>query len=122
MAAPSAKKCDRVNVFVSEKFGGWQEVCLGILSEKYDAANKKFPAVNEILDAVKSSSLAQQADFKNVMKMVMPFIKFKIDETIAVGPSALSLRLIFDEIAILNENKAFITRVCGIKELNMFAA
>ena len=53
---------------------------------------------------MKGSSLASQADFKNVMKMVMPFIKFKIDETHVVGTSALSLRLIFDETAILKEN------------------
>jgi leucyl-tRNA synthetase len=47
-------------------------VCLGILAETFDAAAGTFPPVAEILDAVKGSSLAAQADFKNVMKMVGP--------------------------------------------------
>jgi len=119
---PAAKTCHCVNVFISEQFGGWQEVCLGILAETFDAAAGTFPPVAEILDAVKGSSLAAQADFKNVMKMVMPFIKFKMDETGVVGAGALSLRLVFDEAAILTENMGYILRVCGLQALGVFSA
>lgn len=93
--------CTRADFFVAEKFGGWQEVCLGILSEKFNATDRTFPPVGELLEAVKGSSLAQQADYKNVLKMVMPFLKFKMDEAIVAGASALDVRLIFDETGVL---------------------
>jgi leucyl-tRNA synthetase len=109
-------------VFVAEKFGGWQEVCLGILAEKYDASANAFPPVNEVLDAVKASELSKDANFKNVMKMVMPFIKFKQDEAKAVGEDALSVRLIFDEAGVLNENAAFIAKACGLKAFAVFSS
>lgn len=46
---PAAKTCERADVFISEQFGGWQEICLGILSDTYDAAFKTFPPMNELL-------------------------------------------------------------------------
>jgi leucyl-tRNA synthetase len=119
---PPIKTCDAAHVFVAEKFGGWQEVCLGILAEKYDASANAFPPVNEVLDAVKASELSKDANFKNVMKMVMPFIKFKQDEAKAVGEDALSVRLIFDEAGVLNENAAFIAKACGLKAFAVFSS
>ena len=89
---PPPKVCERVDFFVAEKFGGWQEVCLGILADKF--VDGDFPAVNEILDAVKASPLAEDANFKNVMKMVMPFVKFKMNEAKMAGADALGVLLV----------------------------
>ena len=117
---PPPKVCERVDFFVAEKFGGWQEVCLGILADKF--VDGDFPAVNEILDAVKASPLAEDANFKNVMKMVMPFVKFKMNEAKVAGADALGVRLIFDEAGVLRENADFVARVCGLKSIGVFTA
>ena len=118
---PPPKVCDRVDFFVAEKFGGWQEVCLGILADVY-GADGTFPPVSDILEKVKASPLAQEADFKNVMKMVMPFVKFKMNEAAVAGRDALGVRLIFDEAGVLRENAEYVARVCGLKEVGVFAA
>ena len=119
---PAAKVCDRADVFIAGEFGGWQAVCLGILADKFDAAAKTFPPVNELLDAVKASPLAEQADFKNVLKMVMPFLKFKMTEAQTVGADALATKLVFDEAGVLTENMDFVLRSCGLKELRVLRA
>ena len=105
--------CDRADVFIAGEFGGWQAVCLGILADKFDAAAKTFPPINELLDAVKASPLAEQADFKNVLKMVMPFLKFKMTEAQTVGAEALNDTLVFDEAGVLTENMDFV-KACGL--------
>ena len=114
--------CDRADVFIAGEFGGWQAVCLGILADKFDAAAKTFPPINELLDAVKASPLAEQADFKNVLKMVMPFLKFKMTEAQTVGAEALATKLVFDEAGVLTENMDFVLRSCGLKELRVLRA
>ena len=121
-APPAAKVCDRADVFIAGEFGGWQAVCLGILADKFDAAAKTFPPINELLDAVKASPLAEQADFKNVLKMVMPFLKFKMTEAQTVGAEALATKLVFDEAGVLTENMDFVLRSCGLKELRVLRA
>ena len=68
---------------------------------------------------VKSSELAADANFKNVMKMVMPFIKFKMDEANLAGASALNTKLMFDEQAVLTENIDFIKRAVGVSEIKI---
>ena len=121
-AAAAPKTCDRADVFIAETFGGWQAVCLGILDDAFDDDAKAFPPANELLDAVKRSELATQADFKNVLKMVMPFFKFKMAEATQVGRDALSVRLIFDEARVLEENRAYVLKACGLKELRVRSA
>ena len=106
-------------IVVASEFVGWRAVCLNILSELYDAKAKSFPPVPEILEKVKGSELAADANFKNVMKMVMPFIKFKMDETALVGASALRLKSIFDEMSVLNENVDFIKRALNVPEVTI---
>ena len=46
----------------------------------------------------------------NALKLVMPFLKFKKDETLAVGPEALDVKLPFDELQVLQENVDLIKR------------
>ena len=56
------------------------------------------------------------------MKMVMPFFKFKMAEATQVGRDALSVRLIFDEARVLEENRAYVLKACGLKELRVRSA
>jgi leucyl-tRNA synthetase len=121
-ATGAPKVCRAANVFVAGAFAGWRATCLAILREKFDAAAVAFPPAAEILDAVKSSELARSADFKNVMKQVMPFVKFKMTEAQAIGAGALNDTLAFDETAILTENVEHIMKVCDLREVRVLAA
>jgi leucyl-tRNA synthetase len=96
-------------IFVAEKYGGWQEECMKILQNHY-RSTRTFSPDAEIMADLKSSSVGRQADFKQIQKQCMPFIKFKKDETLSVGEHALDLTLPFGEIEVLRENIDFITR------------
>lgn len=120
--APAApQKVAKLDVFVAERYGGWQEVVLGILESSYDAAAKTFPPEAQLLDKVKASPLAAQADFKLVLKQVMPFLKFKMDETRgAVGAAALKARLPFDERELFESNRGFIERSLALEAVAVY--
>lgn len=118
-AAP-AQAVTRLEVFVAEQYGGWQEVVLGILEASFDASAKAFPPDTQLLDKVKASPLAAQADFKAVLKQVMPFLKFKMEEARgAVGPAALQARLPFDERELFESNREFIRRSLGLEAVGV---
>ncbi|CAM6128985.1 unnamed protein product [Calypogeia fissa] len=106
-------------IFVEENYGGWQEECLTILQSKYNSETQAFKPFDEILDALKSSPIAQMADFKRILGQCMPFIKFKQDETKAVGPQALDLTLPFGELQVLTENSNLITRQLGLDSISI---
>jgi leucyl-tRNA synthetase len=122
---PAPKICRSADVFVSDSFVGWRKTCLGILRETFDAnaaPGSRFPPMSEILDLVKVSELSRQADFKNVMKAVMPFVKFKVVEAQTMGAGALTERLAFDERAVLLENVEHIRKVCDLDEVRILSA
>ncbi|CAE5967912.1 unnamed protein product [Arabidopsis arenosa] len=52
----------------------------------------------------------QSENFKQIQKLCMPFLKFKKDEAISIGPQALKLRLPFGEIEVLQSNMDLIKR------------
>ncbi len=106
-------------IVVASEFVGWRAVCLSILAGSYDTKSKTFPPVPDILAKVKSSELSADANFKNVMKMVMPFIKFKMDEANVAGASALNTKIIFDEMDVLKENIDFIKRALSLSTLTI---
>lgn len=119
-----AKICNAANVFVADAFVGWRATCLDILRSNFDdskAPGDRFPPINDILAAVKDSPLSTQADFKNVMKQVMPFVKFKMVEAQGIGLDALSEKLVFDERAILTENIEHVKKVCDLTEVNVLS-
>eukprot|EP00252_Welwitschia_mirabilis_P016916 TRINITY_DN37672_c0_g1_i1.p1 TRINITY_DN37672_c0_g1~~TRINITY_DN37672_c0_g1_i1.p1 ORF type:complete len:1138 (+),score=208.54 TRINITY_DN37672_c0_g1_i1:127-3540(+) len=108
-------------VYVAEKYEGWKEECLKILQEKYDQTKHTFAPDKEILEALKESSIGQSADFKQILKQCMPFLKFKKDETLTVGPQVLDVKLPFDEIQVLQENSDLIKRQLGLETLELFS-
>jgi leucyl-tRNA synthetase len=106
-------------IFVEENYGGWQEECLKILEANYNSETKTFKPLEEILAALKSSPIAKMGDSKRILGQCMPFIKFKQDETKAVGPHALDLRLPFGEFQVLEENSNLITRQLGLDSVSV---
>lgn len=113
------KKAVESTIVVASEFVGWRATCLGILSECYDAEKKELPPMPVILTKVKSSELAKDANFKNVMKMMMPFVKFKMDEAAVAGASALNTKIIFDEMGMLKENIDFIKRTLDLPNIKL---
>ncbi|KAF2293929.1 hypothetical protein GH714_005747 [Hevea brasiliensis] len=51
----------------------------------------------------------------------MPFLRFKKDEAIAIGPQALDLRLPFGEIEVLQENLDLIKRQIGLEAVEVLS-
>ncbi|XP_068648083.1 leucine--tRNA ligase, cytoplasmic-like isoform X1 [Aristolochia californica] len=101
-------------IFVNEQYDGWKETCLRILASKYDRESGSFKPVQEILNAVK-----EQTNFKEIQKECMPFLKFKKDEVLNVGPQALDLRLTFGEADVLKENLDLIKRQLGLEHVEV---
>ncbi|GKA40688.1 leucine--tRNA ligase, cytoplasmic [Tanacetum coccineum] len=69
-------------VYINEEYDGWQKECLNILRDKFDSANHKFAPEKEILQALQQSAMGQEGNFKETLKLCMPFLKFKMDKLI----------------------------------------
>ncbi|GLJ54348.1 hypothetical protein SUGI_1166650 [Cryptomeria japonica] len=109
-------------LYVEEEYKDWKAICLRILQDKYDRNSHSFAPDQEILAALKESPIGRRSDFKQVLKQCMPFLKFKKDESLAVGPQALDLRLPFGEMQVLQENVELIKRQIGLEELEVLTA
>ncbi|KAK4758384.1 hypothetical protein SAY87_019685 [Trapa incisa] len=109
-------------IYVNEQFDGWKAECLRILQHKYNQGNRTFAPDSEILEALRQSSIGQSSDFKKTQKLCLPFLKFKKDETIALGVQALDLKLPFGEMEVLQENLDLIKRQIGLEEVEVLSA
>lgn len=118
--APAAKPTIAL-IFVAERYSGWQEECLRILQSNYKSSTKSFSPDAQIVATLKGSELGQQSGFKQIQQQCMPFIKFKKDETLAVGEHALDLKLPFGEIQVLEENLDFITSQLLLEKVKIYS-
>jgi leucyl-tRNA synthetase len=109
-------------IYVNEQFHGWKADCLMILQSKFDSKTGTFAPDEEILEALKNSSVGQDADFKQTQQLYRPFLRFKKDEAVALGVQALDLRLPFGEIEVLQENLDLIKRQLGLDEVEILSA
>lgn len=109
-------------IYVKELYDGWKAECLKILQRRFDSKTCKFAADAEILEALRNSSIGQAANFKQTQKLCMPFLRFKKDEAITLGPQALDLKLPFGEIEVLTENLGYIKRQLGLEEVEILSA
>lgn len=108
-------------IYVNEQYEGWQEECLRILQSKFNGRNRTFAPDKEIIEALRDSSVGQAADFRQVQKRCMPFLKFKKDKAIELGPEALDLTLPFGEIEVLQENLGRIKRTVGLEQVEILS-
>ncbi|KAG6781884.1 hypothetical protein POTOM_011269 [Populus tomentosa] len=109
-------------IYVNEEFDGWKAECLNILRSKFDRKTGTFAPDEEILEALQKSSVGQDANFKKVQKLCMPFLRLKKDEAIAIGAQALNLKLPFGEIEVLQENMDLIKRQIGLGSVEILSA
>ncbi|XWS58498.1 hypothetical protein CRYUN_Cryun08bG0039300 [Craigia yunnanensis] len=108
-------------IFVTEQFDGWQAECLQILQSKFDNKTQTFASDGEIMNVLQESTVGQAADFKQIQKRCMPFLRFKKDEAIKIGVQALDLKLPFGEIEVLKENLDLIKRQLGLEEVEVLS-
>ncbi|XP_010264844.1 PREDICTED: leucine--tRNA ligase, cytoplasmic-like isoform X2 [Nelumbo nucifera] len=109
-------------IYVNEQYDGWKRVCLEILQSKFDRETRSFAPDQEILEALQRSEIGREANFKQIQKLCMPFLRFKKDEVLSVGVHALDLRLPFGEIDVLAENLDLIKRQLGLDHVEILSA
>lgn len=109
-------------IYVNEQYDGWKMECLNILRTKFISETGTFAPDQEIIGALHSSPLGQEANFKQILKLCMPFMRFKKDEAVSVGVQALDLRLPFGEKDVLEENKALVKRQLGLERVEILWA
>ncbi|KAI3879279.1 hypothetical protein MKW92_048286 [Papaver armeniacum] len=109
-------------IYVNEHYDGWKAECLNILRANFNTEAGQFKPDSEIQLALKQSNVGQQANFKQVQKLCMPFLKFKKDEALSVGIQALDLKLPFGEMEVLRENLELIKRHLGLEHVEVLDA
>lgn len=80
----------RADVYVAERYGGWQEVALNSLKAQFDAATRGFRSEmrdvqSAVTEAVKASGTAGALNDKALKGLVIPFAKLKADEATKGG-------------------------------------
>uniref|UniRef100_A0A383W6K7 leucine--tRNA ligase n=1 Tax=Tetradesmus obliquus TaxID=3088 RepID=A0A383W6K7_TETOB len=130
-APPKKKKADEPpppkithgQVWVSERFVGWQEAVLHALQAKYDAAANSFAAdtVPAVLDAVKAAGDADLNE-KQLKQLAMPFARYKMDEALKGGKQVLDVKLPFDEAQLLRDNLPYLLRSLNLEGLQISSA
>ncbi|KAM5555230.1 leucine--tRNA ligase, cytoplasmic [Rosa sericea] len=108
-------------VYVNEHFDGWKAECLKILQIHFNSDTRTFSSDKLIQEALQKSSIGHSKDFRETLKLCMPFIRSKKDEAIAIGARALDLTLPFGEIEVLHENLDLIKRQIGLQELHVLS-
>lgn len=118
-----AKKVTGVDVYVVDRFGGWHAKVLAALAVMFDEATNTFPAdaMQQVLSILSSDPELALMNQKALKQTVMPFAKFRIDIAVKGGAAVLKDRLPFDEVALLQENKAFLLRALLISEMEVHA-
>ncbi|MCO5586503.1 hypothetical protein L7F22_040443 [Adiantum nelumboides] len=114
-------KTQKAAVFVAEMYEGWKEECLKVLQKMLDTSMKSFASYDEIMDAIEKSPAGVLGDIKQIKQTCSSFVKFKMDEALAMGLQALDVTLPFDEIYVLQENIDLIKRQLGLEELNVYS-
>lgn len=122
-APQPAKKVTGVAVYVADRFGGWHAKVLACLAGMFDAATNSFPAdaMQQVLATLSTDPDLSSMNQKALKQTVMPFAKFRTELAVRGGAAALQDRLPFDEVALLQENKAFLLRALQIGELEVHA-
>ncbi|VAH18178.1 unnamed protein product [Triticum turgidum subsp. durum] len=109
-------------IYVNEHYDGWKEQCLRVLQSSYDSQARLFAPDEDISEALKNCFIEHEANFTQVQKLCMPFIRFKKYEARTIGPQALNLTLPFGEMNVLEENLELIKRQLGLEHAEVLSA
>uniref|UniRef100_A0A1J3IX15 leucine--tRNA ligase n=2 Tax=Noccaea caerulescens TaxID=107243 RepID=A0A1J3IX15_NOCCA len=112
-------------VYVKEEYLGWKARCLEILQRKFDQETRTFAPDSEILEELRKIMHKEDGEaekLKQIDQRWMPFLKVMKDKAIAEGSQALSLRLPFGEMQVLESNKDLIKWQLGLEEVEIHDA
>lgn len=77
--------------------------------------NKDSPPDNKAV----SQELGKKADLKKFMKKTMPFVAFMKERVVTKGLEALDTSLPWDEMAVLQDNLAYITQALDLEVIQL---
>lgn len=115
----------RADVFIAQRFVGWQEAVLHALAANFDSATREFvPTVfDAAVEAARGDEVAAAGrNDKQLKALVLPFAKFKMQEAAIGGAQVLDVRMPFDEAELLRENTSYLLRSLGLEEVHVHAA
>ena len=94
IASLQVKGCE---LYVADRYIGWQEATLNFLASQFDAKTRGFPPtwVKEVTEAVKASGKAGDMNDKALKHTIIPFAKVKVDEAQKGGAQA---RILFHSV------------------------
>lgn len=106
------KKPNKAVIWVAKEYPKWQHVILTTMKE-LNGPNG-LPDNKEI-----SSKLGAISELKKYMKRVMPFVQATRENMERIGIEALSVGLLFDEAAILLENKPYLLNTLDLDSIEV---
>ncbi|KQJ97799.1 hypothetical protein BRADI_3g33360v3 [Brachypodium distachyon] len=109
-------------IYVNEHYDGWKEQCLRVLQSNFDSQARLFAPDEDINEALRICFIEHEANFKQVQKLCMPFIRFKKDDARTMGPQALNLKLPFGEMDVLEENLELIKMQLSLEHVEVLSA
>ena len=120
--AAAPPKIVRGDVYVVDRYGGWQGRLLEILAAIYKDNKDSIPgdAMKQILAHIHGQAEFAHLNQKAIKGQVMPFAKKIIDSINDSGTGdSLEPRLPFDEANLIEEAKEYVLRSLGIQELQV---
>jgi len=120
-AAPPPPKVTRADIYVAERFVGWQETTLRALARTFDAGTNTFAkdSLSEVMAAIKAEPGLANENEKALLKTVMPFAKFMMEKAARAGAAALDVKLPFGEKEVLEENRGYMLRSLKLEDLRV---
>jgi leucyl-tRNA synthetase len=112
-AGKAKKGWKTATILVAEDYPQWKVDALLWMQSKYDNG---FPA--SFMADLKEWSTTSVSDKKQV-KNTMQFVSFMKREVDEVGEMGMDIKCPFDQLAILNESKAYIQSQLGIEEIGV---
>lgn len=112
-----------MKIYVAKEFTEWRAKCLKILKALHGENKLESAHVMEALkDATELLNEVANGDYKGAIKVMMPFIKFKMDEVqqLSGDSSALENTTVFDEFSAFNETRHYIAKSLSLNSVEVF--
>ena len=101
----------KCTIYVAEEYKGWQKTVLLKLQEMYSTSDNSLPPNNKIFLALKALD-----ELSLHIKKIMPFVQVMKENVSLYKADALSIKLSFDEEAVLSANKKYLARTLEVKK------
>jgi len=121
-AAAAATKIMTADVYVVDRYGGWQAKILAYLRSLFEGNNNAMPsdAMQQVIKFVNTDEeLKSKLSAKMVKSSVMPFGKRAVDLAESGDPQSLEPKLWFDEAKMLEESREYMMLALKLDAINV---